>query len=125
MGVARVVRGGRVFHEPQAIAAAYERLLRLGRAFRTLKSLLRVRSAHHFHGRCIRVHISLCVLRYPMANHLRQRSLRASAPCSAQVAVEALEPLRLATYHLPGVSTPIRTPPRPIPNALTVAGAEG
>ncbi len=104
---------------------AYKQLLWVERAFRTLKSFLRVRPVYHFTERRIRAHIFLCVLGYLMENHLRQRLLQAGAPYSARAALEALEPLRVVTYDLPGIPVPIRACTRPTPEALAVASALG
>lgn len=111
--------------DPQAIVTAYKQLLWVERAFRTLKSFLRVRPVYHFTERRIRAHIFLCVLGYLMENHLRQRLLQAGAPYSARAALEALEPLRVVTYDLPGIPVPIRACTRPTPEALAVASALG
>ena len=83
------------------------------------------RGPHNFTERRIRAHIFLCVLGYLMENHLRQRLLEAGAPYSARAALEALEPLRVVTYDLPGVPVPIRACTRPTPEALAVASALG
>ncbi len=111
--------------DPQEIVTAYKQLLWVERAFRTLKSFLRVRPVYHFTERRIRSHIFLCVLGYLLENHLRQRLLQAGAPYSARAALEAMEPLRLVTYDLPGVPTPIRVCTRPTSEALAVATALG
>jgi hypothetical protein len=95
------------------------------RAFRTLKSFLRVRPVYHFTERRIRAHIFLCVLGYLLENHLRQRLLQADAGCSARAALEAMEPLRVVSYELPGVTAPLRVCTRPTPEALAVAAALG
>ena len=106
-------------------STAYKHLLWVERAFRTLKSFLRVQPVYHFTERRIRAHIFLCVLGYLMENHLRQRLLEAGAPCSARTALEALEPRRVVTYDRPGVPVPIRTSTRPTSEALAAASALG
>jgi hypothetical protein len=42
-----------------------------------------------------------------------------------RAALEAMEPLRVVTYDLPGVPVPIRVCTRPPPEALAVASALG
>ncbi|MHB1523042.1 MAG: IS1634 family transposase [Candidatus Dormibacteria bacterium] len=73
--------------DPLAIVTAYKQLLWVERAFRTLKSFLRVRPVYHFTERRIRAYIFLCVLGYLMENHLRQRLLQAGSPYSARAAL--------------------------------------
>jgi hypothetical protein len=111
--------------DPTEIVQAYKQLLWVERAFRTLKSFLRVRPVYHFTERRIRAHIFLCVLGYLLENHLRQRLLQADAGCSARAALEAMEPLRVVSYELPGVTAPLRVCTRPTPEALAVAAALG
>ena len=109
--------------DPQAVVLAYKQLLWVERAFRTLKSFLRVRPVYHFTERRIRAHIFLCVLGYLLENHLRQRLLQSD--CSARAALEALEPLRVVSYDLPGLPTPIRVCTRPTPQALALVSGLG
>ena len=111
--------------DPQAVVLAYKQLLWVERAFRTLKSFLRVRPVYHFTERRIRAHIFLCVLGYLLENHLRQRLLQSDAGCSARAALEALEPLRVVSYDLPGLPTPIRVCTRPTPQALALVSGLG
>lgn len=83
-----------------AIVEAYKQLVSVERAFRTLKSLLRVRPVFHFSERRIRAHFLLCVLAYLVENHLAMRLAGAGVDCSARALLEELESLRVADYDL-------------------------
>lgn len=106
---------------PTAVVSAYKQLASVERAFRTLKSFLRVRPVFHFSERRIRAHFFLCVLAYLLENHLGQRLETAQADVSARAALEALETLRVVDYDLPvAASSRILIFTRPTPAALAV-----
>ncbi len=84
-----------------------------------------MRPVYHFTERNIWAAIFFCFSGYLVEDQLRHAWLRTSAPYSARAALEALEPLRVVTYDLPGVPVPIRACARPTPEALAVATALG
>lgn len=90
-----------------AIVEAYKQLVSVERAFRTLKSFLRVRPVYHFSERRIRAHFLLCVLAYLVENHLARRLAEVGEERSARALLEELESLRVVDYDL-GVSMSAR-----------------
>jgi hypothetical protein len=108
------------------IVNAYKQLLAVERAFRTLKSFLRVRPVFHFSERRIRAHFLLCILAYLLENHLNRRLDQAQAGLSARAALEALETLKVVDYELPvPTSRRIRVFTKPTLAALAVIAALG
>lgn len=108
------------------IVNAYKQLLAVERAFRTLKSFLRVRPVFHFSERRIRAHFLLCILAYLLENHLGRRLEQAEAGFSARAALEALETLKVVDYELPvPTSRRIRVFTKPTTAALTVIAKLG
>jgi hypothetical protein len=73
------------------------------------------------HGAAKRAHIFLCVIGYRLEGHLRQWLVQADTGCSARAALEAMEPMRMVTFHLLGVPAPLRVCIRPTPGAVVSA----
>lgn len=108
------------------IVNAYKQLLAVERAFRTLKSFLRVRPVFHFSERRIKAHFLLCVLAYLLENHLGRRLAQAEAGISARAALEVLETLKVVDYDLPvKASRRIRVFTKPTAAALAVIAKLG
>jgi len=73
-GGVKVLRSTLVDHDPLAILAAYQQLLKVEDDFRTFKGPLRLRPMHHRSAHRIRAHVMICMLALVVLQELEHQS---------------------------------------------------
>jgi transposase len=108
----------------EAIVGAYRQLQEVERAFRVLKSLVKVRPIFHWAERRVEAHIFICFLAYLLAKalELRLKAEPATKPLSIATALERLASWKAVDYRwqdflITEVSEP-QDPLRPVLKAL-------
>ena len=80
------------------IVQSYRQLMEVERAFRVLKSLLKVRPIYHYRDRRVETHIFICFLAYLLAKVLEQRLRAAGLTLSVTHALETLRRLKAVEH---------------------------
>lgn len=89
------------FTAPQAVEQ-YKELMELERGFRSLKDVLALRPIYHRVAPRVRAHIFVAALALLAQRLLEHRLRAAKTPLSAAAAMQALETIRVVTFHLEG-----------------------
>jgi len=74
----------------EEVVASYRQLMEVERAFRVLKSLVKLRPIYHYRDRRVETHVFICFLAYLMAKLIEQRLRRAGLSHSIAHALEVL-----------------------------------
>ena len=74
----------------EEVVASYRQLMEVERAFRVLKSLVKLRPIYHYRDRRVETHVFICFLAYLMAKLIEQRLRRAGLSHSLAHALEVL-----------------------------------
>jgi len=74
----------------EQVVASYQQLMEVERAFRVLKSLVKLRPIYHYRDRRVETHVFICFLAYLMAKLIEQRLRRAGLSHSIAHALEVL-----------------------------------
>ena len=80
------------------IVQSYRQLMEVERAFRVLKSLVKVRPIYHYRDRRVETHIFICFLAYLLAKMLEQRLRAAGLTLSVAHALETLRRLQAVEH---------------------------
>lgn len=80
------------------IVQSYRQLMEVERAFRVLKSLVKVRPIYHYRDRRVETHIFICFLAYLLAKVLEQRLRAAGLTLSVAHALETLRRLQAVEH---------------------------
>ena len=80
------------------VVQSYRQLMEVERAFRVLKSLVKVRPVYHHRDRRVETHIFICVLPYLLAKLLEQRLRAAGLTVSVAHALDALKQLKAVEH---------------------------
>ena len=80
------------------VVQSYRQLMEVERAFRVLKSLVKVRPVFHRRDRRVETHIFICFLAYLLAKVLEQRLLAAGLTLSVAQALETLQRLQAVEH---------------------------
>ena len=84
------------------IVQSYRQLMEVERAFRVLKSLVKMRPVYHYRDRRVETHIFICFLAYLLAKVLEQRLLAAGLTLSLAHALETLKRLQAVEHTWEG-----------------------
>ena len=74
----------------EQVVASYQQLMEVERAFRVLKSLVKLRPIYHYRDRRVETHVFICFLAYLIAKLIEQRLRRAGLSHSIAHALEVL-----------------------------------
>ena len=80
------------------VVQSYRQLMEVERAFRVLKSLIKVRPVYHHRDRRVETHIFICFLAYLLAKVLEQRLRAAGLTISIAHALETLKQLKAVEH---------------------------
>src|SRR5215831_1555446 len=80
------------------VVQSYRQLMEVERAFRVLKSLVKVRPVYHHRDRRVETHIFICFLAYLLAKVLEQRLRQAGLTFSVAHALETLKRLQAVEH---------------------------
>lgn len=80
------------------IVQSYRQLMEVERAFRVLKSLVKVRPIYHYRDRRVETHIFICFLAYLLAKVLEQRLRAAGLTLSVAHALETMRRLQAVEH---------------------------
>jgi transposase len=80
------------------IVQSYRQLMEVERAFRTLKSLVKVRPVYHHRDRRVETHLFICFLAYLLAKVLEQHLRQAGITLSVAHALETLKRLQAVEH---------------------------
>jgi len=80
------------------VVQSYRQLMEVERAFRVLKSLVKVRPVYHHRDRRVETHIFICFLSYLLAKVLEQRLRAAGLTISVAQALETLKRLKAVEH---------------------------
>jgi transposase len=80
------------------VVQSYRQLMEVERAFRVLKSLVKVRPVYHHRDRRVETHIFICFLSYLLAKVLEQRLRAAGLTISVAHALETLKRLQAVEH---------------------------
>lgn len=80
------------------VVQSYRQLMEVERAFRVLKSLVKVRPVYHHRDRRVETHIFICFLAYLLAKVLEQRLCQAGLTISVAHALDALKQLKAVEH---------------------------
>jgi transposase len=80
------------------VVQSYRQLMEVERAFRVLKSLVKVRPVYHYRDRRVETHIFVCLLAYLLAKVLEQRLRAARLTISIAHALETLKQLKAVEH---------------------------
>lgn len=108
----------------EAIVAAYRQLQEVERAFRALKSLVKVRPMFHWAERRVEAHIFICFLAYLLAKALELKLRAAGLQPSVARALEQLGQLKAVEHSWEGDTTVVQVS-RPTPEVKAILDALG
>jgi hypothetical protein len=98
------------------VVQSYRQLMEVERAFRVLKSQVKVRPVYHHRDRRVETHIFICFLAYLLAKVLEQGLRAAGLTITIAHALETLNSSRRSSTH--GRSRPSSSrPPSPTPRS--------
>jgi transposase len=106
------------------VVASYRQLMEVERAFRVLKSLVKLRPIYHHRDRRVETHIFICFLAYLLAKVMEQRLRAAGLTISIAHALETLAELKAVEYLWEGQSTVVRRT-KPAEDVLAILDALG
>ena len=99
---------------PEEIVASYRQLMEVERAFRVLKSLVKLRPIYHHRDRRVETHIFICFLAYLLAKVIEQRLRQAGLTISPAHALEILSQLKAVEHTWEGQARVVK---RSLPSA--------
>ncbi len=108
----------------EEIVSSYRQLMEVERAFRVLKSLIRVRPIYHYRDRRVETHIFICFLAYLLAKVLEQRLRAAGLQQSVAHALDQLSELKTVEHTWQKRALVVRTT-RPDPAVKAILDAVG
>jgi hypothetical protein len=108
----------------EEVVASYRQLMEVERAFRVLKSLIKLRPIYHYRDRRVETHIFICFLAYLVAKVLEQRLRAAGLTISIAHALETLAQLKAVDYLWEGRSSIVRRT-KPGDDVLAILNALG
>jgi transposase len=82
----------------EEIVASYRQLMEVERAFRILKSLVKLRPIFHHRDRRVETHIFICFLAYLLAKVIEQRLRQAGRTISVAEALDVLQQLKAVEH---------------------------
>ena len=82
----------------EEVVASYRQLMEVERAFRVLKSLVKLRPIYHHRDRRVEAHVFICFLAYLVAKLMEQRLRRAGLSHSVAHAIEILSRLKAVEH---------------------------
>jgi transposase len=106
------------------VVQSYRQLMEVERAFRVLKSLVRVRPMYHHRDRRVETHIFICFLAYLLAKVLEQRLRAAGLTISIAHALETLKRLKAVEHTWEGQAIVVKAA-RPDPEVAGILDALG
>ncbi len=106
------------------IVQSYRQLMEVERAFRVLKSLVKVRPVYHHRDRRVETHIFICLLAYLLAKVLEQRLRQAGLRLSVAHALETLKRLQAVEHTWEDQAVVIKAT-KPDPEVVKVLDALG
>ena len=106
------------------VVQSYRQLMEVERAFRVLKSLVKVRPVYHHRDRRVETHIFVCFLAYLLAKVLEQRLRAAGLTVSVAHALETLKRLQAVehTWENQALVVQATQPPADVERLLTALG---
>lgn len=90
------------------IVQSYRQLMEVERAFRTLKSLVKVRPVYHHRDRRVETHIFICFLAYLLAKVLEQHLRQAGITLSVAHALDTLKRLQAVEHTWEGQAVVVK-----------------
>lgn len=109
----------------EEIVASYRQLQEVERAFRMLKSLIKLRPVFHHRDRRVETHIFICSLAFLIGKLIELRLRRAGSSISVAHALERLRDLRVVDYTLNAFAVARTTKPEPeVLDILKALGVE-
>ncbi len=107
------------------IVASYRQLQEVERAFRMLKSVIKLRPVFHHRDRRVETHIFICSLAFLFGKLIELRLRRAGLTISVAHALERLGDLKVVDYRWDNFAVARTTKPDPdVVNILTAIGVE-
>lgn len=82
----------------EEVVASYRQLMEVERAFRVLKSLVKLRPIYHHRDRRVEAHIFICVLAYLLAKLMEQRLRASGLPHSIAHTLDILSRLKAVEH---------------------------
>jgi transposase len=109
---------------PAEIVASYRQLMEVERAFRVLKSLVKVRPVYHHRDRRVETHVFICFLAYLVAKLLEQQLRRAGLTLSVAHALDTLKRLKAVEHTWEEQAVVVKTT-KPEPEVAAILAALG
>ena len=106
------------------IVQSYRQLMEVERAFRVLKSLVKVRPVYHRRDRRVETHIFICFLAYLVAKVLEQHLRQAGITLSVAHALETLKRLQAVEHTWEDQAVVVKAT-KPDPEAAKILAALG